>query len=500
MTSGLGDTHMRGKQATDRRPMPRLAARRSLRVGLLAMLLNGTALAQKYDGTGSPTFVPHTLQEALSMAYLTNPTIREERAKLRATDEQVPTAMSGWHPTIQGTMNLTYYNGSTDYAATGGYLGSYRRYRTPGYNGGVTVTQPLYNGGKTVASIHAATNQVMAERAKLIATEQQVFTDVVSAYVGVVEDEQLLQLAINNEHVLQQQLEATQERFHLGEITRTDVAQAEAALASATASRQQAEGTLQAAQATYLQAVGIAAPPNLQAPQPLNLPVRSEQDAVSTAVQNNPNVVNALFTEAQQKDNVSVQISAIMPKVSAELSYQHTVNQGYGHSLQDNKYGEIAFQVPIYQGGSEYANIRAARQQAQAAHREVDVQRRSALQLAASGWQQMTAYKQSIASDRMAISANVIALDGVERQALLGTTTTLAVLQQQQTLLQAQQTLVQHLSNLVLASYSVAAAIGRLTAADLKLDVPLYDEKAYYNAVRNKLWGMNDDAVNQPGR
>ncbi|MBS0994557.1 TolC family outer membrane protein [Gluconobacter cerinus] len=471
-----------------------------LGLGLLSFLLSGTALAQKYDGSGSPTFVPHTLQEALSTAYLTNPTLREERARLRATDEQVPTAMAGWHPTIQTTMNLTYYDGQTNYAAGSGNLGTNQRYQTPGYSGGVNITQPLYEGGKTVAGIHAATNQVMAERAKLISTEQTVFTNVVNAYVGVVQDEQLLQLAINNERVLQQQVQATQERFHVGEITRTDVAQAQAALASATAQRQQAEGTLQGAQATYMQVVGIAAPPNIEAPQPLKLPVQSEREVVALAVQNNPDVVNALFTEAQQKDNVSVQISAIMPKVSAELAFQHSINQGYSRSLTDNKYGMLAFQIPIYQGGSEYSAIRGARQQAQAAHREVDVQRRTALQKGAASWQQMVAFKQSINSDRVAISANVIALDGVERQALVGTSTTLAVLQQQQTLLQAQQTLVQHLSNLVISSYAVAASIGRLTASDLKLGVPLYDEKAYYNAVKNRLWGTSDYAINQPGR
>lgn len=473
---------------------------RPIGAGLLSLLLSGTALAQKYDGSGSPTFIPHTLQEALATAYLTNPTLREERAHLRSTDEQVPVALAGWRPTVQGTMNLTYYDGTTNYASTGGYLGSSRRYQTPGYNGGVQITQPLYQGGKTVASVHAATNQVMAERAKLIETEQEVFLNVVNAYVGLIEDEQLLQIAINNEHVLQQQLSATSERFHIGEITRTDVAQAQAALASATAERQQAEGTLQTAQATYLQTVGMAAPSNLEAPQPLNLPVHSEQDTVALAVQNNPMVVNALFSEAQRKDNVEVQTAQIMPKVSAALNYQHSVNQGYGNSLQDNKYGEIEFSIPIYQGGSEYASIRGARQDAQAAHREVDVQRRTALQKAAASWQQMVSLKQSISSDRIAISASVIALDGVERQALLGTSTTLAVLQQQQTLLQAQRTLVQHLSNLVTYSYNVAAAIGRLTAQDLKLDVPLYDEKAYYNAVKNRLWGMNDYAINQPGR
>nr|WP_068172663.1 MULTISPECIES: TolC family outer membrane protein [Neokomagataea] len=464
------------------------------------LLLSSTALAQSYDGSGSPTFVPHTLQDALATAYLTNPTLKEERARLRATDERVPTALAGWRPTIQGNAQLTHYDGHTSYGPQGFMTGSSSAYNTPGFTGGVTVTQPLYQGGKTVAGTHAATDQVLAERAHLISTEQDVFMNVVEAYVGVIKDEQLLQLATNNQRVLEQQLHATEERFHIGEITRTDVAQAEAAVASATSERRQAEGTLQSAQAVYLQIVGIAAPPNLLPPQPLNLPIKSEQSALQIAAENNPDVISSLFTEANQKDNVSVQIAAIMPKVSAQLMYQHSRNQGYGNSTLDNKAGMITFQVPIYQGGSEYSAVRGARQQAQAAHREVDVQRRSALQKAASSWQRMTSSQAAVQADRVAISANLIALGGVERQALLGTTSTLAVLQQQQTLLVAQQALVQDLSTLVTSSYSVAASIGRLTAADLKIGVPLYDEKAYYNAVKNRLWGISDYAQNQPGR
>ncbi|CAI9119743.1 TolC family outer membrane protein [Acetobacteraceae bacterium LMG 32668] len=473
----------------------------------MSFLTCGTALAQKYDGSGSPTFIPHTLQEALAAAYLTNPQLQQERATLRSTDEMVPTALAGWRPTIQGQAALTYYQGESKYGATGPAPGSesgapaYSRvYSTPGYQGGVTITQPLYQGGKTTKATHQAVNQVMSERAKLISTEQQVFTSVVSAYVGVVQDQQLLQININNEHVLEEQLQATQQRFREGELTRTDVAQAQAALAMATASRQQAEGTLQAAQATYLQAVGLPPAPNLEAPQPLNLPVKSEKEAVSLAATNNPDVVSALFTESAQKDAIGVAIAQILPKISATAAYQHMINQSYGHMMTDNKYAMLNFNIPIYQGGSEYAAVRQARQSAEAARRNVDLQRRTALQSASAGWQQLQSYRKAITSDRQAIAANVVALDGVERQAIVGTSTTLEVLQQQGTLLQSQIALVQSLSSLVTTSYSVAAAIGRLTAVDLKLNVPLYDEKAYYNAVKDRLWGINDYAVNQPGR
>lgn len=479
----------------------------SFSVGLIVLLKSTTVLAQTYDGKGSPEFIPHTLQEALATAYLTNPTLQQERAKLRAVDEQVPSALAGWRPQIQGQAALTYYKGINAYGAQGPEPGSNfgtpaysRSYSTPGYQGGVTINENLYTGGKTTAQTHQAVNAVMAERAQLIETEQQVFTDVVNAYLGVVRSEQLLQINMNNEHVLEEQLKATQDRFQQGEITRTDVAQAQAALASAKAARQQGEGTLRAAQATYLQVVGVPPAPNLVAPQPLALPVKAEKDAVAEAMRNNPSIINALFTEAQQKDNFSVQIAAILPKISATLGYSYIKNQGYGKMVTDNKYGMINFNVPIYQGGSEYAAVRQARQQYLAARRGTDIARRSAAQTASANWQQFRSYNDSITSNRTAIAANVIALDGVERQAIVGTSSTLEVLQQQQTLLQAQTALVQNLSGLVQASYAVAAAMGRLTAADLKLDVPLYDEKAYYKAVKDRLWGINDYAVNQPGR
>lgn len=469
-------------------------------MGMAAMLCSSTAWAQKYDGSGSPTFVPHTLQEALASAYLTNPTLQQARATLRATDEQVPTALAGWRPTVTGNVGLSYYEGTNDYQGTADQPGYLRRYNTPGYTAGVTIVQPIYTGGKTTASTHQAVNKVMAQRANLISVEQQVFKNVVNAYVTVIEDEQLLQLNINNERVLQQQLRATNERFRVGEITRTDVAQAESAYASAKATRQQSEGTLQTAQATYMQVVGMAPPPNLVPPQPLVLPVKNEQGAAAMAVKNNPDVINALFTESSQKDAVGVAMAAIMPKISATAAYSRQINQSLNHQIDENKYATLNFNIPIYQGGSEYAAVRQAKQMAQAAHREVDIQRRTVAQDAVSNWQKLVSYQAAISSNRAAIKAGTIALDGVERQAIVGTSTTLEVLQQQETLLQAQVALVQSLSNMVIASYNVASAIGRLTAADLHLNVPLYDDKAYYKAVRDRLWGINDYAVSQPGR
>ena len=481
---------------------------RGMGVGLAAILCSGTALAQKYDGSGPPTFIPHTLNDALTQSYLTNPTLTAERANLRAVDENVPIALAGWRPTISETTTGTLETGASsagqeaDPNVPGGFqaIPSTPLHSLKGYTTALTAVQPLYEGGRTTGQTHQAVNRVMAERANLISTEQQVFANVVSAYVDVIEDQQLLQLQVNNEKVLEEQLRATNDRFRVGEITRTDVAEAEAALASARAARQQAEGTLQTAQATYTQQVGSPPPSNLIPPQPLALPIHNQDQAVALAVANNPNVINALFTESADKDAVDVEMSVLLPKLSLQGEYTNQKNQGLPNERSFLSEGLLNLTVPIYQGGSEYATVRQAKQTAQQARRLVDVQRRSAAQLAVSNWQNLVSFAASIDSDRTAIQSNIIALDGVERQAIVGTSTTLEVLQQQQTLLTSQVTLVQSLSSLVLTSYGVAAAIGRLTARDLDLHVPLYDETAYYNSVRDRLWGLNDYDVSQPGR
>jgi outer membrane protein len=175
-------------------------------------------------------------------------------------------------------------------------------------------------------------------------------------------------------------------------------------------------------------------------------------------------------------------------------------NQTFPRSYANG--GQLLAQVsvPIYQGGSEYSAVRQARQQEQQARKQLDDARRSAVQQATQAWQTLIAARATAESTRSQIRANSIALEGVEREAIVGSRTTLDVLNAQQALLNSQVTLVQNLANLVTASYSVAAAIGRLTARDLNLAVPLYDDTAYYNAVRNRWFGTGDYAVDQPGR
>ena len=478
-----------------------MMSRSALAAGVGLALLAGMAQAQTPPkGARRPEVT--TLQEALAAAYSDNPTLQAARAQLRATDEGVPAAIAGWRPQVSITGSVGGAYGEINTVSIDGFNVK-RNTTTPNDRwlggGQLGVNQPIYNGGKVRASTNRAENQVLSGRAQLLATEQQVFADTVQAYVAVIQDEQILQLDISNEQVLSKQLQSTNDRFRVGELTRTDVAQAESALATASATRQTAEGTLQSDRANFEKLVGVP-PGKLKEPQPLQAPVKSLDEAKTEAGRNNPNVVSALFSEAAAREAFNIAYAALMPTVSVQGSIFNQENQQ--QNAQTNKGGQVLLNltVPIYQGGSEYAAIRQARQQQQQARKQLEEQRRAAVQQATSAWEQLAAARAAVNSDRVAIRAAEIAVEGIERQALVGSATTLDVLNTQQTLFTAQTTLVQTLSQLVTASYAVANAVGRLTARDLSLKVPLYDEKAYYNAVKNLWIGTGDFATDQPGR
>ncbi len=507
---------------------------RSTRVVLSAGFLAGTALASlsvasaqpsstsphskhfvpagpgmsRTIATDQPDTEPHTLSEALGAAYENNPQLTGERAHLRSIDENVPTALAGWRPTVTVTGSYGWAVGRYDeQVASNGLIAAGSNSVTESLKdnrtekiGQATVTQYLYRGGKTVASTHEAVNSVFAERARLIAEEETVFTDTVNAYVTLIEDKNLLQLDRANEQVLGDELRAIDDRFKVGELTRTDVAQAEAALAQAISTRQTAEGNLATARATFRRQVGTEAPNDLADPQPLQLPVKSVQDAFNLALDNNPNVIAAKFNQSQLRDAVDVAFAQLGPNVSIQGSGFYS---GSASIEGTNTYGAqalINLTIPLYQGGAEYAAIRAARQNYLQAVRETEDAQRQARELAVQAWETLTASKASIASAKVAVRSSEIALEGLEREALVGSATTQEVLIGQQNLLTAQITLVQNITSMVTASYGVASAIGRLTAADLGLQVPLYDETAYYKAVKDRLWGTGDHALGQPGR
>ena len=460
-----------------------------LLLGLGSMLAAAPAVAQTQ---------PHTLQEALTAAYSTNPTLLAARAALRAVDEGVPAALAGWRPQVSLAGSVGYADGSIrSYARQSGV--SIIRNNRDELTAQATVTQPIYTGGRTIASTHAAENRVLSQRGRLLATEQLVFTNVINDFVNVIQTQQLLQLNLNNEQVLSRQLQATNDRFRVGEITRTDVAQAEAALANARATRQTAEGNVQTARAAYQRDVGFL-PDRLVEPQPLAVPLKTSNEAGQLAAANNPNLIYTMFDAAASKDNVDIAFSALMPQVNASASASRNDNTVFARQRAIGGQALLNLSVPLYQGGAEYASVRQARQTEQQSRKTVDDTRRQVIQSAISSWETLKAARATIESTRAAIRANEIALEGTQREAIVGSRTTLDVLNAEQILLQSRSTLVQNLASLVTSSYTLAAAIGRLTARDLNLNVPLYDDKAYYTAVHDRLFGTGDYELTQPGR
>jgi outer membrane protein len=438
----------------------------------------------------------NTLTEALATAYYDNAALQEQRAALRQADENVPAALAGWRPTVTLTGSAGRISG-TDRQLVFATPENIDERRNEAL-GEVTLTQPIYAGGKTIDATRQAKNTVYGQRAALQAAEQTVFLNVVTDYVTVISDTHLLALDQNNVTVLKRQLQATNDQFNIGDLTLTSVAQAQAALAQARVQVAVALGNLQIAQENFRHDVGQY-PGDLTAPQPLDVPVASNYAAGMVARANNPNVIAAEFSHAADRDAIDVAFSALLPQVSLQASGFLQSNPNGTHTRSDG--GSLLGQltVPLYQGGQEYAVIRQARDKAQQSFAGIIDAQRVADSQANQAWAGLVASRAAVFSTNAEIRANAIALDGTEREEIVGTRTTLDVLNAQQLLLQSQDQQVQNIGNLVTESYSLAAAIGRLTATDLALPITQYDDLKYYDSVKHAGFGTGAAADRKAG-
>jgi outer membrane protein len=489
---------LKGGAMTRRSPLRFAAAALS---GCLAVLPPLARAASPAVMPAAPAATgPETLTQALVEAYANNATLQEQRAVLRTTDEQVPTALSGWRPTVQlsGTVGHISQNSAQQSTFFGQKTISNSSNEYNESIGQISIQQPIYEGGRVIDNTRQAKNSVYAARAQLLATEQTVFLNVVNAYVTVITDDRVLALDKNNQVVLQQQLQATQDQFNVGEITLTSVAQAQASLAQAKEQVEVAAGNAQIARENFRTLVGDY-PGNLTPPQPLSLPVTSKDQAAAAATANNPNVIAAQFNDAANKDAVDVAFSALLPTVSLQASAVAQV-QPSGDGTKSNG-GQVTAQltVPLYQGGAEYAAIRQARAREQQSFAAIIDAQRTSYSDATQAWVALVSSQAAIVSTNAEIQANAIALDGTEREEIVGTRTTLDVLNAQQLLLNSQVQQVQNIANLVNNSYGVASAIGRLTATDLALPVSQYDDLKYYRAVKYAGFGTGEQADERAG-
>ncbi|MFM9865218.1 MAG: TolC family outer membrane protein [Micropepsaceae bacterium] len=442
--------------------------RAPIRYGLRAALL-ATVLA-----------VPHasadTLLDALVKTYQTNPQLLAERANLRATDEEVSQAIAQWRPRIEISAD---YAKTHSESKTDGLPRSLSR--TEPWSADVTATQTVFAGGRILAQRRQADANVKAGRARLHSTEQSVFLGTISSYMNVVRDEAVLKLNEANTQLLKKQLEAAQARFDVGEITRTDVAQAEARLAAGTASETSAQATLKASRLAFERSVGEA-PGSLDAKPKAPAVPETEVQAREIANVQNPGLVGARAQEDSARYGIDFAVGQMLPTVTVSASYGRSGQErGPAETIGDDSRLVATARVPLYQGGAEWSAVRQAKEFNNRARLNVEDARRATDEGVQNAWEAYRAAKASSEANRQQVKAAEIAFEGVEQEQQVGSRTTLDVLNQQQELLNARVALVRTERDEVVASYSLLSAVGKLTAQDLELPVQFYDPVGNYD-------------------
>ena len=449
------------------------------------MLAAGVAMA-----LSSGAVLAESLEQALISAYQNNPTLLAERAALRATDEGVASALSGWRPTVQIDGDAGF--AETETTTVSGGLTSKTESSLQPRSFSFSITEPLYRGGRTIAETSSAKNLVDAGRATLALAEQSILLDGVTAYMDVLRTQSVVELNRHNERVVARQHQAAQDRFEVGEVTRTDVAQAEARVAQAKADRISAEGDLISARATYRQVIGDL-PGKLAWPAALAGVPASEREALQTANVANPSIIGADYAELSARDDIDVALSDLLPQVSLSAGYDRQYDVSSATEQADSLSLSAIVTVPLYQSGAEHASVRRSKQIASQRRLEFEEARRAVLEEVTRAWEALITAQAKIAAFESQVRAAELALEGVEQEVLVGLRTTLDVLDAEQELFTARVNLVGAERDAVVSSYWVKSTVGELTAAALGLPVESYDADAHYRAVGGKWFGISAD-------
>ena len=450
------------------------------KISLLAALLCGVSHVAAAD----------TLFDVLAYTYENSLTITAERSNLKATDETVAIAKSGYRPRLTADGNIGRSYNKYDYDNTVLDDGL-KRYQNPS-DISLNFTQPVFSGLSTKNTVNSAKMNVRAGRSNLLSTEQTTLLDATTAYMDVIRDKAVLDLQINNENVLKRHLESYRKRFKVGELTRTDVAQSEARVSGATASRIAAEGDLKVSEARFFSVVGIE--PN-QLKDVEEVPVRLPEtldEAINLAMKNNPQIKAAEYVREAAGFSVSAKKGALLPEVNITAGIGR---QRENLTVEQADYWRVAanVSVPLFQSGSEYAEVRQAK----------NLENRYRILWAKTcqdvrsdtiaAWEQYQATKAQIESIKAQIKASKIALDGVIREAKVGSRTVLDVLDAEQEHLDNQVSLVKVHRDEIVAAFTLMSAIGQMNQAGLNLNVKPYDPRAYYEDVKNQWIGYGID-------
>lgn len=451
--------------------------RKYISASLVAALLAGTASAD-------------TLRDALVSAYNTNPTLTGQRETLKATDATVAIAKAAGRPQVSATVGLNRTLTQSGLLVNGG--------KGPTFSAGVDLSYPLFQGGAVKNSVKAAQTRVDAGRATLRAVEGDVFTQAVTAYMDVIRDRSVVELNQNNVKVLETNLQATQDRFQIGDLTRTDVAQSEARLQLGRSQLAFAQGQLTSSEATYRQVIGHA-PGQLAPPPPLPPLPTTADEAVRIALANNPDLIAVSRQAIAAGYDVNVARAGRLPTLSGVLSENYVNNLAGNNSPFPNRGSSttagLSARVPIFQGGLPAARIRQAQaQQGQVLEQLVGTER-AVVQAARAAFATYESAQRAIQAETVAVQANELALEGNRAEQSVGTRTIIEVLNAEQELLNSQVALVSAKRDAYVAGFQLLNAMGQAQAQDLGLDGgPLYDPLGNYRRVASN-W---NDWANDP--
>lgn len=423
-----------------------------------------------YGGSGARA---EPLAAMLAKVYLTSPQLESGRASLRAIDESVPQARSARRPQVTATSSAAFN-------AAGDALPTQRQ--------ALNVTQNLYDGGATTAATKLAENGVRAERARLMLLEQEVLLEAVTAYTAVARDRQVLDLASANEERLRLQLDATRDRERFGDVTKTDIFQADSRYAGAIAARIAAEGEVKVSAADYRRLTGEW-PDRLELPPPPEGATASLDEALAQTDASWQWQVAQLELAAAH-DEVSVSLAGLKPSLNLGGQVGYAMGDGGYDGSGGNAAVGATLTVPLYRGGGEYARVRQSKEVlTQRRYGRDDARRRVEAAITAA-WEATRTSEATIRSLQRQVDAAAFAVDGVRQEALVGARTVLDVLDAEQELFAAEVDLVRAERERVLAAYRLRAAVGRLTASDLELEVAQYEPENHYRDVKGRWFGL----------
>jgi outer membrane protein len=434
-----------------------------------------------------------TIESALVRAYQNNPQLNAQRALVRSTDENVPQALSGYRPKVALTASAGYQYTDSN-TTSGGSPTAIARSEIHGTDApraaGVTVTQTLYNGNQTANKTRAAESQVSGAREGLRVLEQTVLFNAASIYMDYLRDAATVEVQKSNVRVLEQTLKQTQDRFNVGEVTRTDVAQSEAQLAAGKTQELAAESQLTTTRGNFRRIIGNE-PQALAPGSPVDrfLP-GTLPSAVELSLIENPNVTAAMFGIDVNFLQVKVNEGALLPTVTVQAAVQQSYEQSMSVFRSFGASAIAQVTVPIYQGGAEYSLIRQSKENLAQQRLNLELTRDQTRANTVTAWGQLVAGKAQVASAQSQVTASEIALNGVREEAKAGQRTTLDVLNAQQALVNARIALVTAQHDRVVASYSVLSAVGRLSPIVLKLSTTTYDPSVHYQQVRDSWYGV----------